>query len=65
MLEVPRGLGVVFWDTEELYAVGRERLAEARRQFQRVASCPPLMRVQFLPFALDLVADLLKRVTPR
>lgn len=67
VLVVPDGLGVVFWDTEEfhLYPAGRARAQEARRLFVPVASCPPLLRVQLLPFAADLVACLVRSATPR
>jgi hypothetical protein len=67
VLLVPEGLGVVFWDTEDLHAIppGPDREREACRLFTPVANLRPLMRVQVLPFAVDLVARLLARVRRR
>lgn len=55
---MPEGLGVVFWDTEDLHATapGPAREREARRQFTPAAACPPLLRVQLLPAAANLLA---------
>lgn len=62
VLAIPDGLGVVFWDTEEygLLAPGPDRVREARRLFTPVADCPPLLRVQLLPFVADLLARLVR-----
>jgi hypothetical protein len=64
---VPQGLGVVFWDTEDLLQIrrGKEREQEARRLFTPIASCRPLMRVQFLPFAAELVARMVRELRRR
>lgn len=63
VLVVPDGLGVVFWDTEDLYVLppGPDRERDARRRFTPVAECPPLLRVQFLPFAADLLDNRARR----
>lgn len=67
VLLVPDGLGVVFWDTEDLYALppGPDRDREARRLFTPVAACRPLLRVQFLPVAAELVTRLVRRAGRR
>lgn len=67
VLTIPRGLGVVFWDGEDLLAIpqGKEREEEACRLFTPVAECRPLMRVQYLPFAMELVTRLVRRANGR
>jgi hypothetical protein len=67
VLLVPEGLGVVFWDTEDysLCSPGRERQLEARRLFTPIAACRPLLRVQFLPFAIELLTRLVQSVNAR
>jgi hypothetical protein len=67
VLLVPEGLGVVFWDTEELAATadGPDRWRAARRLFTPLAECRPLTRVQFLPYAAELVARLHRHLNRR
>lgn len=62
-LLVPEGLGVVYWDTEDLAALspGPDREREARRLFTPAADLRPLVRVHLLPYAADLVACLIPR----
>lgn len=64
---VPEGLGVVFWDTEDLHAVppGPNREREARRLFTPVARCRPILRIQYLPCAIELVARLVRLASRR
>jgi hypothetical protein len=67
LTRVPQGLGIVFWYTEDLHQFprGKEREHEARRLFTPIASCRPLMRVQFLPFAAELVARMMRELRRR
>jgi hypothetical protein len=64
VLLVPEGLGVVFWDTEDLHLLpdGPDREREVRRLFTPAADLRPLMRVQALPYAAELVSKLGRRV---
>lgn len=64
VLLVPEGLGIVQWDMEDYRSVrrGPERWAEARRLFIPISSCRPILRVQFLPAASDLIARLMRHV---
>lgn len=59
-LLVPEGVGVLFWDTEDLHQFppGPDRDREARRLFTPLADLRPLMRVQLLPYAAELLTKL-------
>lgn len=62
VLLVPEGLGVVFWDTEDLHALppGADREREARRRFTPIAQCRPILRIHTLPCAVELLARLVR-----
>jgi hypothetical protein len=63
VLLVPEGLGLVYWDTEDRQAVspGPDREREARRLFTPAAGLRPLVRVQILPYAAELISRLISR----
>jgi hypothetical protein len=67
VLLVPEGVGVLFWDTEDLHLIphGPDRDREARQLFTPLANLRPLMRVQLLPYAAELLARLFEAARGR
>jgi len=64
VLHFPKGLGVVFWDTEEFAAIKEEGEVqiEAMRQFVPFGECELAVRAAFLPHLQAFIAQLRKRL---